>query len=175
MVLDGPRLRFGADDTNKDVPDDSDDEDRTFTAEDRKKLNGEARNYRLKAREATRENAQLKQEIAQLKGQLTENGNSTGPRVDVILALVKAGMLSDRLDVASKLIPWGEVDDPDEAVEDLKDAHPFLFESSGKGLPEQELPGQGSPQNRNKNRGGPPSQADLFNKYSALRTRGDVW
>lgn len=126
-----------------------------------KALKHEARRRRLEAKEAKRERDELKQQMA-------DNGQShSGPDPsDVILTLVESGMSKDRIRAAMKLVDWSEVTDVDDAIEELREEHPFLFESAQK---PQELPAQGSKGNRDKNKGGPANRQDLMNKYPALR------
>lgn len=152
-------------DTGDADDDDSTDNDDPMSPEERKKLSNEAKRRRLQAKEW-----QKRAEAAEAK--LAENGRGTaGPDPsEVILTLVEAGMSKDRIRAAIKLVDWSSVTDVDDAIDELRDEHPFLFlESSGSKL-QQELPGQGGRGNGNKNgKGGGPSNAELIGKYSALR------
>lgn len=158
----GDEFDAGSDDDNGDDSDDLSPEDQV------KKLKNEAKRRRLQVREARRERDEL-------KAQLGENGQSTRPDTsEVVLNLVEAGMSRDRIRAAMKLVDWSKVDDVEDAIEDLREEHPFLFESSGQ--QQQDLPPQGGKGNIDKNlRAKGPDQRTLANKYTALRhARGRI-
>lgn len=152
----------GIKDDAADDADGDDEPDDDLSPEDRlKRANDEAKRRRLQVKELRRENERLKAERAD------NGGGGSGPEAsEVILALVESGMSKDRIRAAMKLVDWSSVDDVEDAIDDLRDEHPFLFESS---KPEQDLPGTGSRHNGNKNKGSGPSAQQLINKYSALR------
>ncbi len=142
-----------------DESDDSDDDGGDQVA----KLKQEAKKRRLQAKEWRR-----RAEAAEAK--LAENGQSSRPdNSDLVLTLVENGMSRDRVRAALKLVDWDSVEDVDDAIDQLKEDHPFLFESGQQQQQEQDLPRQGSRGNRDKNRGGGPSQTELYRKYPALR------
>lgn len=147
-----------------DVDDDPDDD---LSPEDMlKKANDEAKRRRLQVKELRRENERLKAERA-VNG---ATGDDSGPdRSEVILSLVEDGLSRDRIRAAMRLIDWSSVDNVEDAIDDLRDEHPFLFEAAKPEQQDQDLPGTGSRHNGNKNRSKAATNAQLAEKYSALR------
>lgn len=117
--------------TGDDDSDDSDSEDEE-EATDRKpkktvqQLSREAARRRREARD-------WKQRAEAAEAKLAGDGKSSGmndtTRADFLLALVEAGLKRDRIRAATKLIDLDEFEDVDEAIEELRAEHPFLFGS----------------------------------------------
>lgn len=152
-----------------DSADDDDSDDDGDGGDEVSKLKREAKRRRLQAKEWRK-----RAEAAEAK--LTENGQSSRPDTsDLVLTLVESGLSRDRVRAAIKLIDWDSVEDVDDAIDQLKEDHPFLFESHSEQQQQQDLPPQGSKGNRDKNRTNDPSRRQLADKYPALRhARGRV-
>lgn len=149
-----------------DDADGDDDPDDDLSPEDKlKKANGEAKKRRFQVKELRRENERLKAKLAENRGADGAADNSTS-REDLVLGLVEAGLSRTRIRMALKLVDVNSVEDVDDAIEDLREEYPDLFESAKA---EQELPGTGSRHNGMKQKGSTASNQQLINKYSALR------
>jgi hypothetical protein len=162
---------------SKVIPDGTDDQyddadDKDGVDQRLKDANHESKTRRLQLRDVRKERDTLRAEVAQLRKQLSDDGQTpnrqTGPDPsEVVLTLVEAGLSRDRIRAAVKLVDWSTVTDIGDAIEELREEHPFLFESSEQ---KQELPGQGGKGNNSRNRaGGPANEAELMRKYRALR------
>lgn len=153
-----------------DEADDTGDGDTVLAPDERRKLRNEAKRRRLQVKELRQENDALK---AKLAG--TNKGGSSGPDPsEVILGLVEAGLSRTRIRMAMKLVDLASVADVDDAIEDLREEYPELFAPEHKHDDGDDLSGQGSRHNGNRNKGGPLDQAELRRKYSALRP-GKLW
>ena len=150
---------------------DEDDSDDEGSDEHGKHNCAESKRRRIQAREAKRERDEWRQRAEAAEARLAESGQgATGPDPsEVILSLVEAGMSKDRIRAAMKLVDWSRVADVDDAIDDLREEHPFLFEAQSSPQQQQGLPPQGSKGNRDKNKGGAPSQTELLRKYPSLR------
>jgi hypothetical protein len=116
------------DDAASDADDDSDDDD---DGDEPRKPKRSIQKLSNEAARRRRENRELKAENDRLKAQLADDGKATGTsdstRADFILALAEAGLKRDRIRAATKLVDLDEFDDVEDAIEELKAEHPFLF------------------------------------------------
>lgn len=142
-----------------DVDDDADDD---LSLEDQlKAANSEGKRRRL-------ENKELRRENERLRAQLGDNGQSSQSvdGTELVLALIESGLPGNRIRTAMKLID-SSLADPEEAIEQLREEHGFLFEANQR--QQQDLPGQGPAHNRDKNRRAyKGDEAELRRRYPAL-------
>lgn len=152
------------DDASDDAGDDDGDD---LAPEDQlRKVQNEAKKRRLQVRDLRKENADLKAQLAKAGGDgATDNSRA---RENLVLGLVEAGLSRSRIRMAIKLVDPSTVTDVDDAIDELREEYPDLFEPAEQ-QQTSELPGQGSRHNGSRSKGGPPSNQDLINRYPALR------
>ncbi len=150
------------DDTGSD--DDSDDDPKARI----QALSKEAARRRRQARE-------WRQRAEAAEAKLASEGKGTGQvdSADLVLAMVSAGMKPDRIKAAMKLVDFDSFADPEDAIEELREEHPFLFSSGddegkfGRTAPtmnnNRQKPGKETPDQRAKR---------LAKRFPALGNRG---
>lgn len=124
-------MNSGASSTGDDGEPDDESEDSEDIDDEPKKPKRTVQQLSREAARRRREARDLRAENERLKAQLAGDGKNTGTndttRADFILALAEAGLKRDRIRAATKLIDLDEYDDVDEAIEELREEHPFLF------------------------------------------------
>jgi len=154
---------FSTTDIKDDAADDAEDD------ADNDESQGTGRQEAIKRR---LQNKKLRKENERLRAQMAEAGKGDGDvgpdRSEVVLGLVEAGMSKDRVRAAVKLIDWSAVDDVEEAIDELRSVHPFLFEQASSAKQDKsDLPGTGS-SHRGRRKPGGPSDDELRRKYPSL-------
>lgn len=132
-----------------------------------RKANHEAKKHRLQKK-------QWRNRALAAEAKLAENGDESGgssvDQSELVLSLVEAGMSRDRIRAAVKLIDWDSIEDVDDAIDQLQEDHAFLFSSPGEQSKDGgKLPGTGAKHNGPRNKGGPPNDQQIIEKYAALR------
>lgn len=156
---------FSTTDIKDDAADDAKDDDGDDDDESQDTGRQEAIKRRI-------QNKKLRKENERLRAQMAEAGKGDGDvgpdRSEVVLGLVEAGMSKDRVRAAVKLIDWSAVDDVEEAIDELRSEHPFLFEQALSAKQDKsDLPGTGS-SHRGRRKPSGPSDDELRRKYPSL-------
>jgi hypothetical protein len=122
--------------TDDDTGDDSDDDDDDSI----QNRNNDPEKRRLIAENKRRRQLprQYRQRAEAAEAKLAENGtgnsgnspDSLKSAIKLAAAISKSGLKEDRIDAALRLIDPDLLDEPEDALADLREAHPFLFDSS---------------------------------------------
>jgi len=160
------------DDTGED--DESTDDGRTQNKSsdpEKKRLIAENKRRRMQAR-------QWRQRAEAAEAKLGEgNTLSDAARADVILAMAEAGLKKDRIRAALKLVDWETVDDPEDAITDLRAEHPFLFDGTsgadddGQGFQGRTAPAMNNSRGKLNKESDQQKAARLAKKFPALGRR----
>lgn len=129
----------GSGSVQDDHDDDDDDDDDTPSRSrsddpEKKRLIAENKRRRQRAREYKEKWEAAERKLAE-SGRDTGGGSTGTDSAELVLAMVSAGMKPDRIRAAMKLVDFDSFDDPDDAIDDLRSEHPFLFTDADDDAP----------------------------------------
>lgn len=147
----------------------NDDPEKARLIAENKRRRQQAREWRQRAEAAE----------SKLSGSRDEGGGSGADGVnsaELVLAMVSAGMKPDRIKAAMKLVDFDSFDDPDDAIEELREQHEFLFSESDSADTARKFGRTAPAMNNARGKPGRETDADKLNRlakrFPALGRRG---